>query len=235
MNIYPRRLNLKTPNNIRELGGYMRDDQKITKYHEFLRGDLTTNLCKSDIDFLINYGIKTVIDLRSQDEIEKEPNTFSNIKNVNYINLPLFKGLKFKENDDFITLDKFYIEVLKYSSNIGNIFNTFAKYSNDLILFHCRAGKDRTGIITALLLMLSGVSDYDIIADYEVSSTYFKPNVEKMKQLYPNTTQHISLSKGEYIESLLEYIRSKFSNIETFLLEKGATQKNIEIVKNKLI
>jgi len=226
-----RRINLKNAVNLRELGGYMRQDGKITKYNQFLRSGNPSRLEDSEIEFLLNYGLKTVIDLRNTNEITKEKSVFSDFDGVNYFYMPLFES----GGPHFETLGDLYVELYHNSKNFGNIFNIMAENIEGTILFNCTAGKDRTGLIAAMLLMLAGIDECDIVADYQVSFTYFKPSFQKTLEVHPNMPMHFAYSNPEWIENIIGLIKSDHGNIENYLISRGATKENLEKVKSKLI
>lgn len=234
MNIYPRRLNLKSSHNIRELGGYMRADKKVTKYGQFLRGDMTSFLDTDDTGFLLEYGLKTVIDLRDADEISWAPDAFADMEGVLYKIFPISEGAP-DLTEVNVSLYDLYLYILKESTHIGNIFNFMAENADGAILFHCSVGKDRTGIIACLLLMLAGIDKSDIIADYEVSYTYAAPLFALLLKEYPNMPQHLMMSEPAWIANAMTFLEKEYGSAEKLLLSRGVTQKNIDILRNKLI
>lgn len=104
-----------------------------------------------------------------------------------------------------------------------------------IIAFHCTAGKDRAGIITAILFMIVGADKRDIIANYQVSHTYIKPIIEKLFKLYPNYPMNIMKSKPEWISNSIDRINNKYGGVEKYLMSRGVTDKEIKIIKEKLI
>ena len=231
-----RRINLKNAVNLRELGGYMRQDGKITKYNQFLRSGNPSMLDPSEIEFLLNYGLKTVIDLRNTNELTKEKSVFNGFEGVNYFHMPLFDADSVNINSTPESLGELYVDLFNHSTNFGNIFNTIAKNSEGTILFNCTAGKDRTGLIAAMLLMLANVDECDIVADYQVSFTYFfKQAYQKTLEVHPNMPMHFAFSNPEWIENIMDLIAQQYGDIEGYLLSRGATKENLEKVKNKLI
>ena len=230
-----RRINLKNTINLRELGGYMRRDGKVTKYNQFLRSGNPSRLDSDEIEFLLNYGLKTVVDLRNTKEITKEKSALNGIDGVSYFHLPLFDTGSPNIPEKHESLGDLYVSLFNYSTNFGNVFNAMAENSEGTIFFNCTAGKDRTGLIAAMLLMLAGVDEYDIIADYQVSFTYFKPAFEKTLEVHPNMPMHFAYSNPEWIENIMKMVAEGYGNIENYLIDRGATAKSLEILKDKLI
>jgi len=125
------------------------------------------------LDVLLGEGLSTVIDMRSGNEIETAPNPFAAHGRVSYHNIGLFDHLAPKTMHDGeaqISSDPlldFYVRTLaSRRMAILDVLNAIAAASDGTVMFHCTAGKDRTGLISALLLGLVEVEYDDIISDY---------------------------------------------------------------------
>ena len=124
-----------------------------------------------------------------------------------------------------------YCCMIENGTAIVNIFGAMANAAGG-VLFHCQEGKDRTGIISALLLLLAGVSDIDIYADYEISNVYLYEMIKKAKTILPD---HLLYVRPEYMENILKYLRETYGTIENYLLSKGIFETEIYKLKNKLL
>ena len=231
MNLNYKRLPLEMyydfqPRNIRDIGGYPAGGG-ITKWKTFLRGEGLECVTEHDAAFLYEYGIRTVIDLRFRSEFEKN-NTeylfrvFSSNK-ITLVNMP------FIDNYDDIT-GHFYINMVENGmKNIKRIFDYIGerlKYGG--IIYNCFAGKDRTGVLSALLLLLCGVSEIDVLADYMVSSVYLRALAEKLS--LPNDALS---SKPEFMEEFLTYLNQKYQSAEHYLLSIGISHETISFIKDQ--
>jgi protein tyrosine/serine phosphatase len=98
------------------------------------------------------------------------------------------------------------------------------------ILYNCFMGKDRTGVLSALLLMLCEVSEDDILADYMISVIYLKSLAEKLGL----SDESIS-SRPEYMKEFLVYLNQHYTNAEQYLLSIGVLKETIYIIKDKFI
>lgn len=234
-------LPLKNAFNVRELGGYPTKDGQVTMYCSFLRGDDLSALDQQDIDFLLNYGLTSVVDLRSAVELDSHPDALAAVSPINYINIPLVGSDAVNPDltkartilpEQFIM--DFYLEILKSATDaIKQVFE-FMAAQEGCVLFHCAAGKDRTGIIAMLLLGLAGVSKPDIIANYIVTEVYIKEN-PILQQYQEDLPLELMQSKPEYIETMLDYILSTFGSFEGYLMHINLTQETLLLVKNKLV
>ncbi len=229
-----RRFKFEKVFNLRELGGYQTSDG-ITKHNVFLRSDNITFLTSDEIKTLKDYGLTRVIDLRHMDEIEKERDPFEFDEDVIYQNTT-YDALQTHTIDELNEwqLSKLYILMSEKEDFIQPIFKSLAE-ENGTVLFHCSAGKDRTGVIASILLKLVGVDPYDIIADYQVSKTYLHPKYNDM--LNNPSIMYASLydSKPETMFEFLNYLDEKYDSIEAYLNSKGISDKQIEQIRLKFI
>lgn len=160
--------------NCRDLGGYpCRDGSRVTGFGRAIRCGIPKTPTKKDIELLKSIGVKTVLDLRGNAEAESMPSYFIGDPDFDYHHISLLEAnpALSEETDDVFDL---YISSLnEYSENYAQALRVIAG-TDEPFLFHCFLGKDRTGILAALLLKASGVENDDIIADYEVSFTYIR-------------------------------------------------------------
>lgn len=223
--------------NVRDLGGYFTQNNKITKWHLFLRSDNTNSLTDKDIKFLKDYGVKTVIDLRSKKEVSKCKDKFFSINGIKYFNISL-EPCKMSDFvlDDSLSNDKMsrdYIMLLEYGKqSLKTIFHILAENMEDTILFHCVSGKDRTGLLTMLLLGLVGVHEADIVADYEISHTYIKDSKIFKLSLEKYGVENM-LSSPLYLENVIKYIKNNYETFDKYLLSCGISNECLIKIKNK--
>lgn len=232
------RLPLEGVENCRELGGYSTNNGAQMKWHSFLRSSDLHELTEKDISFLEDYGVKTVIDLRGENEVTDRLNPLAERSFCNYHNIPLAGQLIQELNSTKnMPMGESYISLLKNSEQVKTIFNTIATAEDGVILFHCVAGKDRTGILAMLLLGLAGVERKDIISNYEVTYT----NMESFKRskkdrvLPAHVPESYLYSSREYIEAAYDYIIATHGTFENYLLAKDIDQEMIDCVKERCL
>ena len=229
-----RRFRFEKVFNLRELGGYQ-TDSGITKQGVFLRSDNLSFLTDNEIEILKSYGLTRVIDLRHLDEIAKERDPFESDPDVIYQNTT-YDALQTHTIDELNEwqLSKLYILMSEKEDFIKPVFTSLAE-EKGTVLFHCSAGKDRTGVIASILLKLVGVDPYDIIADYQVSKTYLHPKYNDM--LNNPSIMYASLfdSKPETMFEFLNYLDEKYDSIESYLNSKGISDEQIEQIRSKFI
>ena len=216
--------------NMRDLGGYLTKEGKITKYNSFYRSVLPKDMSEKEINYLIENNLTTVIDLRKNEEIKRKENCL-NISGVNYYNVNLLGDKCPNEESD---IPKGYINILSNKDTMSEVFNIIIN-SNGGILFNCSAGKDRTGVVAMLLLLLANVYEDDIIADYQVSYTYIRDDIRKMHKDNPDLPAFLGNSKMEYMEETLKLFFEKYQTIENYFNYLGFDSKETNEIKNKIV
>lgn len=172
-------LPLKGARNVRDLGGFGFIDEEgrrgTTASHVFLRSGALTRLRSADIAALRAWGLARVIDVRSNFELRLWPDPFARKprRGIEYIHIPMMDQLNSNGFQGLLPESMFasYRDLLDDDAE-GFRMLMEALDSPGCVLFHCRVGKDRTGVITMLLLSLAGVDEASIIADYAASERY---------------------------------------------------------------
>src|SRR5215207_1126812 len=217
--------------NVRDLGGYSTKHNRQTRWRAFVRADNLVRLSDAGKKALIAYGVKTIIDLRSEYELDIDPPVFSSFHGQNgfpqHINLPILDesdkaGIEIINQTPSLP-EMYSIIVERYQKNIARVLQVFAKATNGTILFHCRSGRDRTGIIAAMLLSLAGVDDSTIAKDYTISSVYIQPTFEKPLSEEP-----------EIMLQFLAYLDTQYGGIHAYLLEAGVSESELTCIQQHL-
>lgn len=216
--------------NMRDIGGYKNNEGGIIKLGKLIRSNLPINLSNKDISIINKMGINTIIDLRSYEEIKTRKSIFEGNKDFNIYHIGMNIGKDIPEEEEFVP--KSYIEMLTLQKEIKKIFEILSK--GDRIIYFCNAGKDRTGVITALILKLLGVSEKDIIDDYMYTKVFMK---EILKKYANNNTKILNIitPKRIYMEKFLEEFENLYGSIEKYLSLIGIEENIIKNIKQKFI
>ena len=215
--------------NARDLGYTPTMNGNYIKPLRFIRSDSPHTMYDDVKDFLIMNNIVTIIDLRDEKIANRSPNAFVSDSRFSCYNYPLSTNAKVPNSESDVIEN--YYRMIENDTAIADIFGTMAN-SNGGMLFHCQEGKDRTGIISAILLLLAGVSDIDIYADYEISNVYLYEMIKVAKAVLPDYLLYV---KPEYMENILKYLREKYKTVEKYLLLKGVSEIEIHNLKGKLL
>ncbi|WP_173932005.1 tyrosine-protein phosphatase [Chelativorans sp. Marseille-P2723] len=182
-----RHIRLEAAYNVRDLGGYPTVCGTKTRWRSLMRADALHELTGKDVERLLSLGLRTVIDLRNESEVAAQPNVFAGHGNVRYHHISLFHGLApaelmFRARGP-IDLSERYIEAIE---NCGpalvSVAQAIAEAEEGMVLFNCTAGKDRTGIVAAMILSVANV-DPDLIAeDYALTGEIAAPLMQRLKE-----------------------------------------------------
>lgn len=233
------RLPLKNAYNVRDLGGYACEGG-VTKWNTFLRADNMNMLCREDIDFLKEYGLGTVIDLRSDGELAEKPNTLAKEPGIDYHHLSFMVGdvtdvTQLNITDGLKFLQMFYLELIKNETGmVTKILNTIAAAKEGAVLFHCSAGKDRTGITAMLLLAIAGVAPQDIVANYQITYTYNSRN-PVMQAMEHSGDPGLVSSEADSMELVLRQILDTYGDFKSYFSAIGISADTINTIRNKFV
>ncbi len=244
------RLPLEGTTNTRDIGGHLGSDNRLFKWKKVLRSDCLSRLTEKDKDYLVNkYKLEKVIDLRSPAEIENAHNVFEYDERVQYINISLADEIDPNKPMDISNMatnffGDFYLNLIENKQgHIKEVLDEIINLKDDSsVLFHCTAGKDRTGVIAMLLMGFCVVSKQDITTNYMQSATNLKYNehfnegnrkmFEKYKDLVSEEIlKSIASSDVEYIEFVYDKLIEKYSTFEKYFLHIGISEDEI----NKLV
>lgn len=221
----------KTDNiiNCRDLGGYACDGG-VTAFGKVLRAGVARDPSERDLEVLRRFGVKTVIDLRGNSEAEDMPSFFKNNPEFDYHHISLLEANPaFAKND--MSLSELYMHCLnEYKANFAAVLRLIATLDKPF-MFHCFCGKDRTGLIAAMLLAAAGVERTDILTDYEISYTCIKNFIEK--EIRENTgliwdgAYSRFYSKAEDMAQILDYIDLTYGSVNGYFAQIGLTENEI--------
>jgi protein-tyrosine phosphatase len=183
--------------NVRELGGHPTLDGATTRLRSLLRADDLVQLTPEGAQALADYGVRTVIDLRWPAEIAARPHPSAlRERKVRYHSISLLADdeMEWASLSGECRKEMWKCAVLEHTRpQLKAVLEIIAAAAAEPLLFHCVAGKDRTGLIAALLLALADVEPEAIAADYAASTAQL---AEAYLQLYTN------LDRAEIMEAL---------------------------------
>ncbi|MBQ1251391.1 MAG: tyrosine-protein phosphatase, partial [Firmicutes bacterium] len=158
--------------NFRDFENYPCGEGNVLRGGVFARSDNPCSVTPEEIEFLRKRGFTTVIDLRRDNELREVPNLLATEAGFTYhhviLNDEMYKEYGPLDTPEHIA-EAYYSKLVVSADRIAKVFRIFANAEGG-VLFHCESGKDRTGTIAALLLLLNDVPDDVIVEDYDLSS-----------------------------------------------------------------
>lgn len=228
--MFNRSITLQGTKNTRDLGGLITTTGHTTNLGVFIRSDSIANLTPEDFICLKRRDLKTIIDMRTKNEAYTIPSYIIADKTISYHWIPVELAARNKEYD---SLSEVYINVLEdQSGTFREIFNCLSSAAG-LCMFNCNGGKDRTGIISMLLLDIAGVELSCIIEDYMQTKTNMEPTFTKLRQRIKENKCDIPLNGleclPEFVVDTLSHIKQVYSSTWSYLNSIGV--KNSAIIE----
>lgn len=256
-----RHLPLAGTYNVRDVGGYRTADGGTIRWRTLLRADSLHRLDDAGRAILRGYGLRTVLDLRRPSEAELAPNPFSAPAildgsgssedgtrdgwDVAYVALPLAadparSGAAPRE---LTSLDLAYRRMLDERRDVvAAALRRLAAPDGFPALVHCTAGKDRTGLIVALLLGLAGVPDDVIAEDYALSGTYLgEPYLAEARERAVagghawEAYQNLLVCPAELMAATLAYLRERYGGVAAYLRSAGLADTELARLREALV
>ncbi|MBC1546837.1 tyrosine-protein phosphatase [Listeria sp. FSL L7-1435] len=232
-------LPLESVFNFRDMGGYESKNGKHVKWGKLYRSSNLVNINEADAALLQKLHIKWICDLRSSSEVKAQPTPA--IEGVLNKHIPIGTA-KNEETKLPVTDDKTIYEPLMGESyrvfvqSVEGFKEIFTEVLEDAkaglpFIFHCTAGKDRTGVLGALLLTLLDVPEKTIFDDYAITNRYQDDILREMGgivALFSNGSEKIDLetfrpmaeARPEYLEIAFDEMKKQYGSVANYL-EKG--------------
>lgn len=223
-----RHWNLPDTHNVRDLGGYARRAGGHTQWRRVLRGDSLHHLHETGRDALAEAGLSLVIDLRNSREVAAEPNPFSGHPAVAYANVSLFEALApiTLAAAPFDMGERYRQALAGSGDRMIRVLQLIADAPPGMVLFHCTAGKDRTGLVAAMLLALAEVDATDIVADYTLTAGA-GPLLERLRRRSlangadASQVERVLASDAATMVATLEHLQRVHGGVGTYLRDAG--------------
>jgi protein-tyrosine phosphatase len=217
-----------------------------------IRSDNVASLTPEGRQAMIDYGVTTVIDLRSESEVKGSPGPpFSEFQSTSprlphgsdpgtpvYRHLPLIDDATAPVLNQAPTMPQRYVMMLeRRQRGMGAIFDAIAS-ADGPVLFHCFAGKDRTGLVAAMMLSIAGVEPESIGADFAETDLQLAGRYEEwLAKASPERLESMRNElrcPPEWMLSTLDHIEQKWGGVEGYLEAAGLPSSTIALLQSKL-
>ncbi|WP_150273969.1 tyrosine-protein phosphatase [Paenibacillus tepidiphilus] len=235
-----RRLPLEGACNVRDLGGYPAAGGRETRRGMIFRADGLHRLSAADQAYLLGQGLGKVIDLRHAGEVQRLPNVFAGSAVLGYYNISLVNPAV-TASSDIRTLGDLYVGMLKTAQpQLLQVFALLAEAAQEKVLFHCAAGKDRTGVTAALLLDLAGVPHEVIVEDYALTGECIAPILAELRLDKPEAVPAEAYERflgadPENMRQMLDFLTAEYGGAEAYLSAIGLGGPEIARLKHKIL
>ena len=241
-----RLLVLEGATNVRDLGGFPTATGQTTRFKRFVRADSMHRLTDADVAILKEYGITLSIDLRTSGGRERDPSRLAKRDDMRYEAVDLMASFSSEPQQDIYavlpdSLAEFYLRLLdEAQTEIASVFRLFLSNTQHATLYHCTAGKDRTGIISMLLLQLAGVSASDIIQSYALSAFFIRSGnggAINLSGFGSSSGVNAALFESEpaWMETAMHHLATRYGTAADYLQHIGLEPQEIETVRNSLV
>ncbi len=246
LDMQQRRLPIKGTYNVRDIGGYNTKDGRSVAWRRVLRGDAVHNVDDSGREIFQSINLSTSLDLREEDERIDAPDNLNN--HVRLVSIPVFtynvpaEG-RATDRKSLSSLDAVYqFVVAERGVAIVAALRELAQPDALPAIVHCTAGKDRTGIVIALLLASLGVPDDTIAADFAATSLFlteefFQGITERAVNNGQDRQQYAAMLTCEpsLILNVLKQIRSSHGDVTNYLVHHGMPAEELDRLRLLLL
>ena len=246
-----RHLDIDGAYNVRDLGGYATEHGRTTRWKTLLRADGLDRLVPGSQRTLVDYGIRTVIDLRRTKEVDETPDPVADSPDFAYFHKNMAGDL-ISDVEQSTALESqigaeywtahYTTRLDRRRAQIVDILALLSSPGTLPALFHCAAGKDRTGVIAALALGLSGVPAVTIAEDYALSARYLvtpylsndvPPQVASDGYTWQDYQR--DHCPAEAMLDTLRHLELRYGGVEAYVRAGGMTKQQIEALRNALL
>jgi protein-tyrosine phosphatase len=229
--------------NARDLGGYRTADGRETCWGAVVRSDSLSALAPAGREALISYGVRSIVDLRLPEEVADQPNPFAEPADhgISYANLS-FLDPAAAPPEGAVTLADAYKRMLdRFHKEVAAVTAAIAGAPQGAVLVHCAAGKDRTGLIAALLLGLVAVAPETIAADYVLSAECLRPRDQEWLENGPGDRAEREerlrrfTPTAEVMSAVLGHLTERYGGVEAYLLQAGVAPDDLARLRARLL
>jgi len=202
-----------------------------------VRSDNLRSLTAAGQEAMVAYGVTDVIDLRSESEVASSPSPFAGPAPT-YTHLPLVDDATMRKLAEAPDMFDRYLMMLEHRADaFSGIFTALAR-TDGAAVFHCFAGKDRTGMVAAMSLALAGVDVDSIAADYAETDSQMATRYEEWLAAAPpaqlEEMREDLRCPPERIVGVLDHLETRWGGVEGYLEAAGMSAADVSTLRSKL-
>lgn len=221
--------------NVRDLGGHRAEDGGETRFGAVIRADSRAHLTDAGWEALLAYGVVRIVDLRRDDERADDP---PRDVDVEVVHVSLMDGIEPGDpgwaavvaaagaapdvRGEYVVLYEAALD--RCRAAVASAVGAVAEAPHGAVVVHCVGGKDRTGLVAALLLRLCGVALEDVDADYHATETRLRP-----------TLGETATAPAGAMATVLRGLERRHGSVGAYLVESGLPHELLEHLRARLL
>jgi len=233
--------------NVRDLGGVALEDGGETQYGALVRADNIRRLTEDGWRSLAAHGVVRIVDLRWPEELDEDP---PRDVDIDVVHISLLGELDPNFTDDirdYMAVDDpagywatAYTRILRaYAPNFARALAAIADAPDGAVVFHCAGGKDRTGLVAALVLRLAGAPIEAAALDYSLSAARRAGTPDSWVEAAPDEDERarrelMQHTPAEAMQRALEQLECDFGSVEAYVLQAGVDESRVERLRRRL-
>ncbi len=251
-------ISLRSIKNCRDMGGLVNlEGQRIGKKRLIRSAKLCRAKSKDMEKLREQYGVNLVIDLRTDKEIEKEPD--ARIEGIEYLHIPIFTegmlGISHEDDGniidhiddipDFKDLYRLIVTEESCMMQMKKVLQTIMNHREGAVLWHCSEGKDRCGLVSAFLLFILGCDQKTVIEDYLLTNLaalrkaglyYFLVLLLTRSRDKARKIQGVFMAEEDYIKTALTAVEERYGSMDWYLRQIiGITEEEINSFRKYIL
>jgi protein-tyrosine phosphatase len=233
--------------NARDLGGHPTEDGGETRWGSIIRADSVRQLSEEGWRAVVDYGVRTIVDLRSEEELAADPPAELPVDAV-HVSFFDDRPEVFEQVEEAsagaathaeATREVYLIFLEHFRKNVAAAVRAIAHAPDGAVVVHCHGGKDRTGLVSAFLLRLAGVPIEEIATDYSLSEERLRTRHEEWFAQAADEAElerlhRISKTPASSMVDVLEELERRYGSIAGYLRAGGAKDDELERARSRL-
>lgn len=238
--------------NFRDLGGYRAGAMRV-RPGLLYRAGMTHRITADGLRTLADrYGIRAVIDLRAEGELRDDGIGAFESAGIRHIHAPVFANILYPAEEQQARMEAMrngtydwadsYLRMTEVGGDaFGTVFRSVADPDTLPLVFHCAAGRDRTGVTAALLLGVLGVDDDTVAADYARSGEFLLPHAARFiresarGRLTEEQMGRILATRAEVMHRFLATLAKRHGGAEGYIRSLGVSEAEIAAIRGGLL
>jgi protein-tyrosine phosphatase len=243
-----RHLELEGTVNTRDIGGYETRDGRHTKWGMLLRSDSLHQLSPASQQALVDYGLRSVLDLRKSQEMQKTRNVFLGSDLVDYYHQNMVGDTLMREREH-IPEELDYVEHMRWSysvvldrrkSHVQDTLSLLARPGTLPSLVHCAGGTERTGLIIGLVLSIVGVPEETIAEDFALTARFsYAAHLEKHPEhsadSYTMEDHQAKVCRPDTMLAVLRTLQERYCGAIGYARDIGVSEEEMEALRDALL